>query len=341
MDGTLSLRENVSLAPLTTFRVGGPARFFCEVTTVEELKEAVVFAEKHAVPVFILGGGSNVLINDGGFPGLVIKIDMRGITYADDSDSVLVSAGAGEDWDAFVEETVKNNLWGLENLSLIPGSVGASPVQNVGAYGVEVKDVLYAVQVYDKTTHTIHTLAPHRCALGYRDSMFKHEDGEGFVVLRVIFRLSKKPNPRVAYSDVQKELEDTDNLTPEKIREAIIAIRTRKLPDPTVVGTAGSFFKNPVISEALFKEVQGTFPDIPSYPAADHKRKIPLAWILDHALHLNGLREGAVGVWPTQPLVVVNYGGAHAKDIRVFTEKISKDVFAKTKIKIEHEVVFV
>ncbi len=341
MDGILSFRENVSLAPLTTFRVGGPARFFCEVKTVDSLREAVVFAEEHRVPICVLGGGSNVLIKDEGFSGLVIKMNMQGITYADDGDSVLVSAGAGEEWDAFVEETTKNNLWGIENLSRIPGSVGASPVQNVGAYGVEVKDVLYAVQVYDKTTHTIHTLTPDLCMFGYRDSVFKHEEGRGFIVIRVIFRLSKKPNPHVDYPDVQKELDNIQELTPEKIREAIIAIRTRKLPDPAVVGTAGSFFKNPVISEALYIELQRDFPDIPSYPAPNNRRKIPLAWLLDHVLHLNGIRNGAVGIWPAQPLVVVNYGGARASDVCTFTKKIEDDVYARTKIKIEREVVLV
>jgi len=339
MDGTLSIREHVPLAPLTTLRVGGPARFFCEVRTVEELKEAFAFAEAQKVPVCVLGGGSNVLVSDEGFSGLVVRMQIGGVTYADDGDRMLVSAGAGVGWDALVEETTQKGLWGLENLSYIPGTVGASPVQNVGAYGVEVKDVLYAVQAYDMETHTVHTLAPDVCALGYRDSMFKRPEGKKFVVTRVIFALSKKIAPRVAYPDVQKELHDTTELAPQNVRETIIAIRTRKLPDPLVVGTAGSFFKNPIIEERAYRELVELFPDVPSYSVLETQRKIPLAWILDHVLHLNGVREGDVGLWPTQPLVVVNYGGAHANDIRAFTEKIAEDVFARTKIKIEREVV--
>lgn len=339
MDGNPFLvREHVLLKGLTTFRVGGPARFFCEIYSIDDIARVLVYAEARGLPFRVLGGGSNVLVSDGGFSGLVMHMRMRGRTYTEDGAFVLARVAAGEEWDAFVADTVARGLWGLENLSLIPGTVGASPIQNVGAYGVEVADVLHAVEVFDTKTGAVHTMHPRECRLSYRDSIFKQDDGKHFVVTHVVFRLSKKPTPHVEYPDVVKELVGSTEPTLTDVRGAIIAIRSRKLPDPKQIGTAGSFFKNPIVGEAFHEELQERFPDMPFFSLAENTYKVPLAWVLDHVLHLNGIREGAVGLWPTQPLVVVQYGNATARDIEIFTTTIAEKVFAATRIHVEREV---
>lgn len=263
-----------------------------------------------------------------------------GRSYVTDGADVLVTAGAGEDWDGLVAETVEKGLWGLENLSAIPGTVGASPVQNVGAYGVEAKDVIDSVAVFDTRSKKLHTLTAAECAFGYRDSVFKHEQGGHLIVTSVTFRLSKQPNPKLGYPDVEKILNNTSSaLTPQHVRDAIIEIRSRKLPDVRSIGTAGSFFKNPILEQAAYDALRKRWPELPSFSTGTGKVKIPLAWILDHVLHLSGFREKNVGLWPAQPLVVVQYGGATAEEIDVFARSIAQKVFDATGICIEREVV--
>ncbi len=336
----LNPKENETLALHTTLRVGGPARFFFCIQTLSDLEEAVLFAEAKRLPVLVLGGGSNVLFGDSGFSGVVLHMKLPGVEYRKEGLCVYVTAGAGEDWDAFVAETTKRGLWGLENLSAIPGTVGAAPVQNVGAYGVEAKDVIAAVQVFDTRTKTLHIRAPSECAFGYRDSVFKHEAGGHLIVTSVTFCLSETPNPKRGYPDVEKILQGAEGaLTPGQIRDVIVGIRSRKLPDVQTFGTAGSFFKNPIIETTAYDALLEKWPELPSFSAGAGKVKIPLAWILDHVLHLNGFREKNVGLWPAQPLVVVHYGGATAEEIDIFADNVAQKIFDATGIRVAREVV--
>ena len=336
----MHIQENVPLAPLTTFHVGGNADFFVVAAAVSEVREAVSSAKENNVPVTILAGGSNVLVSDSGVRGLVIKIEIAGISLEEETDvNVVVVAGAGEMFDALVHHTVANGWWGLENLSAIPGSVGATPVQNVGAYGVEVKNLIEWVEVFDTETDAVKKMSPRECSFGYRDSIFKHAEGKRYIILRVAYRLSKKPKPLLAYRDLAEWFKGRAEAPKlEEIRAAVMRIRSRKFPDWRTVGTAGSFFKNPIISQEAFAALTETYPDLPGFPVDTERIKVSLGWILDKLLHLRGHTEGSVGTYENQALVVVTHGDATSCDIDMFAEKIAERVFEKTNIRIEKEV---
>jgi len=336
----MHLQENVLLTEHTTLRLGGPARFFVSVTSVPELREALEYAKGHTLDVFVLGGGSNVLFSDQGFDGLVLHIALDGTEYEEDSQGdAKVTAAAGVMWDELVEETVTQGLWGLENLSAIPGTVGAAPVQNIGAYGVEVASLIDWVEVLDRKTLELHILSVTECAFGYRDSIFKHSAGKNYIVTRVAFRLSTYPKPVLAYGELKAWAENTpeEKRTVAAVRHAIRDIRAHKLPDLTHVGSAGSFFKNPIISRTLLAEVQKMYPDIPVYDVDDSHAKVPLAHLLEE-LGWKGKREGAVGCWEKQPLCMVHYGGGSASEFALFAHKVMKDVKARAMIELEPEV---
>lgn len=340
----LKIHESQPLVGYTTMRVGGPARFFCVVTTIDELRQATTFARDRNLRTFVLGGGSNIIMHDTGFDGLVMKIEIRGMTYTSlEDDAVIALVGAGELWDHFVSETVARGLHGLEHLSLIPGTVGAAPVQNIGAYGVEVKETIAWVEVFDTTTREVRILMGEECRFGYRDSIFKNKEGRGYIITHVAFRLARGGVPEIGYRDVAHYFAERQMTEPtvREVRDAVIAIRRAKLPDPQEVGTVGSFFKNPVVSHEVFKALQRQYPAIPSYPAGENKVKIPLAWVLDSICGLKGVRYGAVGLYNTQPLALVQYGGATAYDITSFSEMVARSVKEKTGIVIEREVTFV
>jgi UDP-N-acetylmuramate dehydrogenase len=337
----MNILEHVPLRDHTTFRIGGEARFFIEAHTLEELKDAIRWSHEKKVPFFVLGGGSNILVSDKGIPGLVIKNELRGIETSDrDDDRVEVCAGAGEEWDAFVAYTVSQNFGGLENLSGIPGKVGAAPVQNIGAYGSEVKDTIVWVEALDSSSQTTKRFSNEECLFGYRFSTFKKPENKKYIITRVAHRLSRNPVPDVRYKDLQEYFaaHSLSSPTVKAVRDAVLSIRSRKLPDITKLGTAGSFFKNPIVALSVYEEIRSRFPDIPSYPVNDKEVKVPAAWLIDKVCHIKGVRQGNVGTYHNQALVVVNYGNAKAQEVKQFTDFIIRSVKEKTGITLMPEV---
>lgn len=332
-----TVRHNVSLAAYTTLHVGGNAEFFVAVTTEKELDEAVCYAQEHDLPITVLGGGSNVLISDEGVSGLVIHNQIEGVSQEVDGIEVKVTAGAGEVLDSLVSWSVSEGYWGLENLSHIPGSVGATPIQNVGAYGVEVKDVITAVKVYDTHLRKFVIFTNEECQFGYRDSYFKHEGKDRYIVSAVTYTLSTEKKPQLAYKDLTNRFSDAEP-TLQDIRDAVIEIRSKKFPDWTQVGTAGSFFKNPILSKVQFDALQSRYPEMPSYVVDEHHVKIPLAWILDKVLGLRGEGQGSVGQYEGQALVLINNGAATADTIVTYAQQIVQKVYEVTGIEVQWEV---
>ncbi len=339
----MSIREYVPLAPLTTFKIGGMARYFVEVHNVEELPDIYRFAHVHALPIFLLGGGSNILMSDEGFPGLVITLVTKNFKWSTSSDKhKLLTVDAGFVWDDVVALAVKNNCWGIENLSLIPGTVGGALVQNIGAYGVEVSEVIHSVEIFDASTGTTKTLLRDACHFGYRDSFFKHE-GKHLLITRATFRLSVRPKPNIMYKDLATFFLSNGKITPtlSDIRSAVMRIRTSKFPLLSEIGTAGSFFKNPVVTTAIAKIFLSKYPSAPNFVTADGLVKLSAGWIIDHVLHMRGVRNGNVGCWNDQALVIVNYSGATCSEVKNFVTNIQEKCFATTKIKLFSEVIFV
>jgi UDP-N-acetylenolpyruvoylglucosamine reductase len=473
----MEIIKGKQLADMTTFRIGGKAKFFCSVKDKQDLKVAVDFAREKKLPIFILGGGSNILISDKGFDGLVIKIDIKGIKVESPESKVesqrgeasdtsfgelrgepsgrelglgnrgivrrknvsdaetYLRASAGENWDDFVGRTVSNGYGGLENLSLIPGTVGAAPVQNVGAYGVEVGDLIESVEVFDTEGSNFKILSKEECKFSYRNSIFKHEKGR-CIITSVLFKLKKNTEPDISYKDLkdyfsqndqvsmineqgkvesmpvqsQGEAADTsfggllgepsgrvrgmgnqgiarrknvsvaesdsinntlDSRSPEQanepshesadspvdgfhgndkvtsiynssiteVREAIISIRMSKLPNLNKFGTAGSLFKNPIISKEKYLELKEKYSELPNFPEVDGRVKVPLAWIIDKVCGLKGKKFGKAGVHETQALVIVNYGDANFEDIEKVASEVERVVKEKTGIEIEREVI--
>lgn len=338
---TFTVRENVPLSQYTTLKVGGRARYFIEVKTMEDLEKAGQFASQTALPFLVLGGGSNLLISDHGFSGVVIFNQMKGREYKDNGDRTsILSVQAGEVFDEVIADTVSRGLWGLENLSSIPGTVGATPIQNVGAYGVEVSELIIAVETYHLLTGIKKVFEKSECNFGYRDSFFKTTEGKGYVITAVHFKLSTIPAPKIKYADLAKRFNEIKPNQLE-IREAIVDIRSKKFPDWHLVGTAGSFFKNPIISLAESEILSSFYPDLPIYKTEDGMAKISLGYVLDKICNLKGYREGDVQLYTEQALVLVNYGSENADEIKKFAEKITKIVFDKTKIIITPEVCFI
>jgi len=335
------IQENVPLAQYTTFKIGGAARFFCSVKNIDEVKQAVQFAHDKKISFFILGGGSNLLISDEGFAGLVIKIEIHGITKEKEVKNgvEIITAGAGEMWDTFVEWTLENGFNGLENLSAIPGTVGAVPVQNIGAYGVEVGQFIDSVHALDTHTMSEVNIAGRDCHFGYRNSMFKHEKGR-YIITQVNFALKKDGKANIEYKDLKQYLTANKIITPTQVREAVINIRWNKLPDWMMWGTAGSYFKNPVISKGKFDELKKQYPELPGYPDVD-QIKIPLGWVLDNICKAKGVMHGGVGTYEKQALVIIAKPGATAKEVVDFTHDLMTQVKEKIGVVIEAEVEWV
>ncbi len=332
----MTIEENVPLAPFTTFRIGGAARFFVRAKSVEEVVEAFDFAKKNNLKIFVLGGGSNILVSDAGFDGLVIKNEIKGIAF--DEDDCKVTVGAGENWDELVAVTVEKGLYGLENLSLIPGTVGAAPVQNIGAYGSEVKDTILSVGIYDPEKGVIGVLSAEQCAFGYRDSIFKHEFKHA-VITSVVFKLNKNGAVNIEYKDLKNYfVEHKVEPTLQNVRKAVVEIRTNKLPDVKNVGTAGSFFKNAIITKEDHAKLLEKYPEIPTFPVDEKKVKVSTAWMIDKICGFKGLRRGAVGIYETQALVLVNFGGGTAAEVQSLAQEMIDSIKEKTGITIEREV---
>lgn len=332
------VQEKVALAEYTTLKVGGLAEYFASVSTVEDLQQVISWASANAISFRVLGGGSNVLVSDEGVSGLVIHMEIKGRTVQEKLDEVLVTYGAGNNFDECVAETVVNNWWGLENLSHIPGTVGATPIQNVGAYGVEVADVIESVIAYDMQDKKSVAIMTDECGFAYRNSRFKSTDVGRYIVTHVTFRLSKVSKPVTSYKDIQHLSEEKD-LSPQTVRETVIAVRAQKFPDWTTVGTAGSFFKNPIVNNEVASKIKIENPELPIYPVDAATTKLSLGFILDKICHLRGHTIGNVGLYEAQALVLVAGTGATAKEIDGFANEVAQSVYEKTGVLIEREVV--
>ncbi|MBI2109342.1 MAG: UDP-N-acetylmuramate dehydrogenase [Parcubacteria group bacterium] len=339
------IQEHVPLSRLTTMRVGGPARYFFVAKNIKEIREALSFAKDKKLPVFILGGGSNIVISDQGFNGLVLKPDIRGLDITEDSNGHLVSLGAGEQWDVCVQKIVSKNIFSIENLSAIPGTVGAAPVQNIGAYGVELKEFIDSVEVIDTHSFEEKKISPDECLFSYRDSVFKHLEGKHLLITNVVLRISKKRKAKLDYKDILEYIKehplDSGTLTPQDVRNIIIKIRARKLPDMKTVGTVGSFFKNPIISKEKFNALSHIYRGLPGYVVSNDKVKVPLGWIIEHVCKKKGYKKNNVGVHDKQALVLVNYGEGTAKNIKECANELRDDIKRHTGILVEFEISFI
>ena len=345
----MNIRNNVNLQHFHTFGIAVSARHFCEVRSREELCEALAYARSQALPLMILGGGSNVLFRQD-YPGLIIHMCLPGIQSAwteegsTEPSTVEVRAAAGENWHAFVMHCVEHGWYGLENLALIPGSVGAAPIQNIGAYGVEVKDLIKSVEIMDIETGDVRTIAAADCAFGYRDSVFKNALRERVVIVSVNFLLHTAPRVDVRYGTLAEELQSSPDPTPQQVLEAVCRVRRSRLPDPAVLGNAGSFFKNPVIAQSHYLRLRERFPDMPGF-AADGKTfnntqnnvKVPAAWLIEQA-GWKGRAVGNVAVYERQPLVLVNLGSASACELTDLAFDVMKAVDTAFGIRLEPEV---
>jgi UDP-N-acetylmuramate dehydrogenase len=335
----MNLRENVSLKTYNTFGIDAKARYFAEITDINQFVDLANSGVYKELPIFVLGGGSNVLFTKD-FKGIIVHSKLEFIDIIQETDSSLtVRVGSGVVWDRFVEWSVNKNLGGVENLSDIPGFVGAAPVQNIGAYGVEAKDVICSVQVYNLKTAELSEISNEACKFSYRWSIFKEKEFENCFITSVDFILSKNPVLNTSYGKIEEELHKYGEKTVKSIRQAIIHIRRSKLPPTEELGSAGSFFKNPVLETSVVEELLHKYPNMPHYFEKE-KTKIPAAWLIEKS-GLKGMRIGNIGTYPNQPLVIVNYGNATGKEIAEFSELIRKNVSEKFGVFLEPEVCFV
>jgi UDP-N-acetylmuramate dehydrogenase len=345
------ITENVDLKPYNSFGLDLTAKWFAPFTGQEELGDLLAFAAGKRL--MILGGGSNILLLEN-FEGLVLHNAIRGIELISEDDLyVYVRAGAGENWHSFVQYCLQRNWAGVENLSLIPGNVGASPMQNIGAYGVEIKEVFYELEAWHREENKVYTFSVNDCDFGYRESVFKHRYRDQFVILNVTFRLNKRPKFHTEYGAIRVELDKmgVQELTIQAISEAVIRIRSSKLPDPAKIGNAGSFFKNPTVAAPIFTTLQAEFPGIPGYPVGNEDDgssagegssgtgsiKLAAGWLIEQC-GWKGVRRGDAGCHDRQALVLVNYGHATGQQIYDLSEEILQSVKARFGVELEREV---
>ena len=332
------LKENHSLHSLNTFGLAVKARWFMALDSEKAALEFLMDNLHPERPMLILGGGSNVLFRRD-YPGLLLLNRIMGRTVVDeDEDHVWLRVGAGENWHETVLYTLAQNWGGLENLSLIPGCMGAAPIQNIGAYGVELKEVFHSLSALHLSTGAVHEFDRAVCQFGYRDSVFKRKAKGQYLITSVTLRLSKKPELNTSYGAIETELQRLD-LRPSihSISQAVINIRQSKLPDPAEIGNSGSFFKNPVISRAQFEALQAQHPQVPHYPVSDAEVKVPAGWLIERA-GWKGHRRGNHGVHDRQALVLVNHGGASGEDIFQLSEDIMASVGDQFGLQLEREV---
>ncbi len=345
----MQVQENFSLKKLNTFGIAVNAKYFATFNTVEKINELLDF-NKHQTPnakpqTIILGGGSNILFTKN-FDGLVLKNEIKGIKIIkEDEHYVYVQSGAGENWHQFVLYCINNNFAGVENLSLIPGNVGASPMQNIGAYGVELKEVFYALEAFHLTEKKIHQFTLNDCEFGYRESIFKKKFKNEFAIINVIFRLSKIPHFNTSYGAIEQELEKmgVEEWSIKAISDAVINIRTLKLPDPSQIGNAGSFFKNPEVTHSIFDILYSKFPGIVGYNLPNGNVKLAAGWLIEQcgpkdSVSFKGYRKGDAGCHEKQALVLVNYGKATGDEIYNLSEMIITSVKEKFGVALEREV---
>ena len=335
----MQIQENVSLKLYNTFGIDVTARYFATFENVTELEEILNSKLQTSNSKLILGGGSNILFTKD-YSGIVLKNDIKGIEIVQEDDEfIYIKVGAGENWHQFVLHCVQNNYAGVENLSLVPGNVGASPMQNIGAYGVEIKDVFYELEAVHRQDKTIQKFGLEDCSFGYRESVFKNKYKDQFIITSVTYRLNKKPSFNTSYGAINQELEimGVKNLSMQAISQAIINIRTSKLPDPKDLGNAGSFFKNPVISNEQFNALKQAFPNVIAFPSGAQHTKLAAGWLIEQC-GWKGYRKGDAGCFPKQALVLVNYGNATGKEIFDLSEEIIHSVKKKFNLVLEREV---
>lgn len=333
----IQVYQNSSLKEFNTFGLETRARHYARPVDMEALKELLKQNGMNNQPLLVLGEGSNILFLNN-FEGLVIQAGMKGMELLEDEgEEVLVKVGASENWDHWVEYSLEQGWYGLENLSLIPGSVGSSPVQNIGAYGVELKDHFEWLEAWDLKENQPVKLDLKACGFAYRDSIFKREAAGRYIITHVIFRLKRKAELQLDYGNVREEFRKAKGNSAMDLRNVIISIRNSKLPDPSLYGNAGSFFKNPMVDRTIYNCIRVEYPEIPFYPYNGNQMKIPAGWLIEKA-GWKGKRIGNVGTWPAQALVLVNYGGATGQEIFDFSEKILEDVDQKFGISLEREV---
>lgn len=333
----MQVGEQVSLKPHNTFSIDARARFFAQFTNAGELTQLLTNFKQHRK--MILGGGSNVLfVKD--YDGIVLKNECRGIQkIKEDTESVYISAGAGENWHRFVLHCIENNWAGVENLSLIPGNVGATPMQNIGAYGVEIKNVFHELKAFHIHEKTNYTFTLNDCDFGYRDSVFKKKYKDQFVILEVTYCLSKKPHFNTSYGAIEQELEKmgVKQLSIKAVSDAVIHIRSSRLPDPREIGNAGSFFKNPTVEATFFEKLRSAFPGIVGYKNPDSSIKLAAGWLIE-ACGWKGFRRGDVGCHGKQALVLVNYGNANGAEVNLLADEIKASIWSKFQVDLEKEV---
>ncbi len=345
------IREHVPLAPLTTLGVGGPARYFVEAQSEDEVVEGVEFARSRQLPLFVLGGGSNLLVADAGFPGLMLKIGISGVWhFTAPHGSVTFRADAGVDWDTLVAQTVEANCAGLECLSGIPGTVGGAPVQNIGAYGQEASETIHEVRVLDTQSLEMRVLSNQECGFAYRSSIFNTTERGRYIILQLAFALREADAACIRYADLQNHFaEHAGEPTLTEVRAAVREIRHRKamliVPGDDDARSAGSFFKNPIMPQAFFEELSARLGlqglQLPSYPAGDGLRKLPAAWLVEHAGFAKGYCRGAAGISRKHALAIINRGGATAVDIVALKDEIQARVRDEFGIELQPEPVFV
>lgn len=332
------INNDISLKAMNTFGIDASAKRFTIIRDEKDIK-TVLDAKEHD-PIFILGGGSNILFTQD-FDGLVIKNEIQGFnTIEDNKDYAIIESGAGEVWHEFVMKCINKNLGGIENLSLIPGNVGASPMQNIGAYGVEIKDVFEYLDAYHIKDRKMQRFNAQECKFGYRESVFKNELKGQYIICKVAFRLTKMHDLKTSYGAIENELRSMNKINPSirDVSDAVINIRQSKLPDPKQIGNAGSFFKNPIVSTELLNEIQSEYADIPNYPATQNKVKLAAGWLIEKAGWKGRTYDERYGVHKLQALVLVNYNRTNGDEILKLSALIIEDVKAKFNVTLEREV---
>ncbi|TSJ40176.1 UDP-N-acetylmuramate dehydrogenase [Fluviicola chungangensis] len=332
------IEHNISLKPYNTFGIDVKAKSFGRFRSVDELKDLLRSRDKE-IPLFILGGGSNVLLTKD-LPYFVLKNEISGIELVNETEThVVLKVGSGVEWHSFVRYTVEKGWGGIENMSLIPGSVGASPMQNIGAYGAEIKDTFVSLEALRIDTLEMCTFNKEECRFGYRESVFKRALKDQYVIVSVSYELSKNPKINTTYGAIQSEIEvmGVNEVTVDTVSQAVMNIRRSKLPDPNVLGNAGSFFKNPVVSKEVFDELLRNYPDAPHYPQESGEEKLAAGWLIEKA-GWKGKRIGNCGVHEKQALVLVNYGGASGREIYDLSTAIIEDIQSKFGVTLEREV---
>lgn len=332
------IQENISLKPYNTFGIEAKAKRFATFANISELKE--ILSNKGTDELLVLGGGSNILLTND-FDGLVIRNEIKKFEIvSEDDESVLIKSGSGEVWHEFVLKCIEHNYGGVENMSLIPGSVGASPMQNIGAYGVEIKDVFVELDAFHIESGEIKTFSHEECNFGYRESVFKRALKGQYIITSVTYRLTKtKHSIHASYGAIQEQLAENEVLEPsiKDISNAVIAIRSSKLPDPSKIGNAGSFFKNPVVEKKVLQSIQKNHQNVPNYPSVDGKVKLAAGWLIEQA-GWKGKTFDNYGVHKNQALVLVNYSDCTGNDILDLSSRIIEDVELKFGLRLEREV---